>query len=325
MRLVRPRVPGEALGGSGAKVSPAEVWIKASFFHVLRDPRPLPVGLELRHFCAGAALHDGAKEALPLWSPATFTGERRALANVASVTALAFDVDEPFPSADAFAARLSSALDLRWYFHTSFSAQPGALKFRVLAPLSRPMLPVEHRAVWPILADVLARGGVEVDAACKDPSRAYFVAAIPPSGVFEARELPGVALDVDLWLSDARDVDTAVAEVEAFEREQATARAERRASTPRGPGLSPVERASRYLATMPPSISGAHGHDALYRAALALHGFGLAEGAALALLRAEFNPRCKPTWSERDLTRKAREVARSRFPAGYLLEGRRAT
>ncbi|MBK6461931.1 MAG: hypothetical protein IPF92_13080 [Myxococcales bacterium] len=47
--------------------------------------------------------------------------------------------------------------------------------------------------------------------------------------------------------------------------------------------------------------------------------------AALALLRAEFNPRCKPAWSERELARKVREVARSRFPAGYLLEGRRAS
>lgn len=306
-------------------MSRAEIWINASFFRALRDPRPLPVGLELRYFVSQVAPHEGAKDALPLWSPATFTGERRALANVASVTALAFDVDEPFPSADAFASRLSSALDLRWYFHTSFSSTPGALRFRVLAPLSRPMLPDEHCAVWPILADVLARGGVEVDSACKDPSRAYFVPAIPPSGVYESRELPGSALDVDLWLSDARAVDAAVAEVDAFERDQATARAERRASTPRGPGLSPIERASRYVATMPASISGSHGHDALFRAALALHGFGLPEGEALGLLRAEFNPRCNPAWSERELARKVREVARSRFPAGYLLEGRRAS
>ncbi len=76
---------------------------------------------------------------------------------------------------------------------------------------------------------------------------------------------------------------------------------------------------------MPASISGAHGHDALYRAALALHGFGLTSDEALGLLRVEFNPRCKPAWSERELARKVREVARSRFPAGYLLEGRRAS
>ncbi len=299
-----------------------ETWIKASFFDSLRDPRPLPVGIMLERFVRDVWPHHGPKNTLPLWSPATFTAERRALANVASVTALAFDVDEPCASSDAFTSRLSEALDLQWRCHTSFSSTPGALRFRVLAPLSRPMLPDEHRAIWPVLADVLARRGVQVDAACKDPSRAYFVPAIPPTGVYEARSLSGSALDVDLWLSDARAVDAAVAEVETFERERADARAARRSSTPRGPGLSPIERASRYLATMPGSISGARGHDALYRAALALHGFGLSEPAALALLRAEFNPRCKPAWSERELARKVREVARSRFAAGYLLEGR---
>ncbi|MBK6465436.1 MAG: hypothetical protein IPF92_31200 [Myxococcales bacterium] len=136
-------------------------WIKASFFDSLRDPRPLPVGIELGYFVSQVAPHGGPKDALPLVSFATYPdGATRGLKGLATVTALAFDVDEPAPSADAFAARLAGALNLAWFVHTSFSSAPGALRFRVLAPLSRPMLPDEHRTIWPILADVLPRGGV---------------------------------------------------------------------------------------------------------------------------------------------------------------------
>lgn len=296
-----------------------ETWIKASFFDSLRDPRPLSVGIMLERFGQDVAPHHGPKDALPLVSFATYPGgATRGLKGLETVTALAFDVDEPAPSVDAFAARLAGALDLAWFVHTSFSSAPGALRFRVVAPISRPMLPDEHRAIWPVLADVLARGGVKVDAACKDPSRAYFAPAVPPSGVYQHRAIPGERLDVDLWLSDAHEAERAAAEAHAFEREAAA----RRPSSTRGLGLSAVERASRYLATMPPSISGARGHDALFRAALALHGFGLPESEALAMLRAEFNPRCEPAWSEREIARKVSQVARSRFPSGYLLERR---
>jgi len=77
---------------------------------------------------------------------------------------------------------------------------------------------------------------------------------------------------------------------------------------------------------MPPSISGAGGHDALFRAAVALvRGFALTSAEALQLL-AEYNLRAKPSWSRRDLERKLTEASRSNVPTGYLLgaERRRA-
>jgi hypothetical protein len=85
------------------------------------------------------------------------------------------------------------------------------------------------------------------------------------------------------------------------------------------------ERASRYLARMAPSISGAGGHAALWAAALALvRGFDLGAEDALALLASEFNPRCKPPWSLRELRHKIEGAERdARSEPGYLLRSER--
>jgi hypothetical protein len=95
-------------------------------------------------------------------------------------------------------------------------------------------------------------------------------------------------------------------------------------SRPRRQASGDVEkRARQYLAKLPESISHQGGHLALFRAAVALvRGFNLDEGAALALLEQEFNPRCQPEWRTKDLERKVRHaVERSRKPYGYLLDG----
>lgn len=69
------------------------------------------------------------------------------------------------------------------------------------------------------------------------------------------------------------------------------------------------ERASKYLAAMEPSISGGGGHNACFAAASALVcGFLLPEEVALGMLRAEFNPRCQPAWSEGELRHKVRSA-----------------
>lgn len=80
-----------------------------------------------------------------------------------------------------------------------------------------------------------------------------------------------------------------------------------------------IERARRYLATVKPAISGAGGHDTTFRAACALvKGFGLTVDEAFALL-AEYNLRCEPPWSERELMHKLEDAARQPGPTGYLL------
>jgi len=74
------------------------------------------------------------------------------------------------------------------------------------------------------------------------------------------------------------------------------------------PGV--VERARKYVARMDASVSGSRGHDRLFAAASALvHGFALDQESALQILRSEFNPRCDPPWSERELLHKVGQAA----------------
>ena len=77
------------------------------------------------------------------------------------------------------------------------------------------------------------------------------------------------------------------------------------------------ERARRYVERMPPAIAGSGGHVATMKVARACAtGFGLDEGDVLALLR-EYNARCSPPWSERELQHKAREATNKPDPKGH--------
>ena len=83
-----------------------------------------------------------------------------------------------------------------------------------------------------------------------------------------------------------------------------------------------VERCRRYLATLPPAISGQGGHDATFRAAcIVWNGFGLDEATTYALLASEFNPRCQPEWSPGELMHKVRSAAAATHgkPRSHLL------
>ncbi|VTR95140.1 Phage/plasmid primase, P4 family, C-terminal domain protein OS=Singulisphaera acidiphila (strain ATCC BAA-1392 / DSM 18658 / VKM B-2454 / MOB10) GN=Sinac_4213 PE=4 SV=1 [Gemmata massiliana] len=72
---------------------------------------------------------------------------------------------------------------------------------------------------------------------------------------------------------------------------------------------------------MPPAVSGSGGHDGTFRVTRALvYGFDLGPDAALDLLRTEYNPRCRPPWSEEQLCHKVEDADRIPFrkPRGYL-------
>ena len=92
--------------------------------------------------------------------------------------------------------------------------------------------------------------------------------------------------------------------------------------------LDVVERARRYIAKCPPAISGQGGHDAAFHvAALLVHGFALGDGDAMTLMW-EFNTRCQPPWTERELRHKLASAVRAQHaqPPGYLLgEGTNGT
>ena len=82
------------------------------------------------------------------------------------------------------------------------------------------------------------------------------------------------------------------------------------------------ERAKAYLAEMDPAISGAGGHKQTFKVASVLvRRFRLSESDALALLRSDYNPRCEPPWTDRELEHKVREASRkSTLPDGDLLD-----
>jgi len=66
-----------------------------------------------------------------------------------------------------------------------------------------------------------------------------------------------------------------------------------------------VERARKYLAKIAGAVSGQAGHDQTFAAARAMvYGFDLGEGVALDLLLNEYNSRCLPPWSEKELRHK---------------------
>ena len=66
-----------------------------------------------------------------------------------------------------------------------------------------------------------------------------------------------------------------------------------------------IDRARAYLRAIPGAVSGQEGHKATFAAAQAMvRGFDLSEGEAFALLASEYNPRCVPPWSDRQLMHK---------------------
>ena len=80
-----------------------------------------------------------------------------------------------------------------------------------------------------------------------------------------------------------------------------------------------IERASKYLAKMEGSVSGQGGHSKCFAAACVLvMGFGLDESEALHLLLHEFNAKCDPPWTEKELSHKVRSAAKQPGARNYL-------
>lgn len=90
------------------------------------------------------------------------------------------------------------------------------------------------------------------------------------------------------------------------------------------PADAPIaERASKYLAKMEPSVSGQGGHNAAFKAACALVlGFDMTTDQAYNLLASEFNPRCQPPWSEKELRHKVESANVQPGQRGYIRDAK---
>lgn len=89
--------------------------------------------------------------------------------------------------------------------------------------------------------------------------------------------------------------------------------------------MTAFEQAQRYIAKIDGAISGNKGHDVTFEVACYLmHGFALPRSDARMLLD-EFNGRCQPSWSERELEHKltqAEACKTHKHPRGHMLSKR---
>jgi hypothetical protein len=90
--------------------------------------------------------------------------------------------------------------------------------------------------------------------------------------------------------------------------------------------MSIVERARSYVAAIPEAVSGHGGDRQTFKVALHLaQGFCLEEDDAWEILL-EYNRRCRPPWSESDLSRKLECAIDTEIDEpGYLIDGQRKT
>lgn len=233
-------------------------------------------------------------DAQPGWSPATFRDDRRSSAGAERVSLLCLDYDQ---------GATEDALQRRWgaflgAIHTTRKSTEEAPRFRVILVLSRQVSAFEFSALWRRVAAVAGT----VDEATKDPSRFWYVPGSATGTPLTWIDLTGEPLDPDEWLAKPEP-------------------AEKRPETPaldaaRGESGDRYERARSYIARMPEAISGSGGHQATWAVACKLvHGFELSDADALAILKNDYNPRCSPQWSAKELEHK---VASARKQASKL-------
>ena len=232
--------------------------------------------------------------------------------SVQSVTALGLDYDGGIQDWPLLVSKLGS---LAYLVHDTPSHTRDKPKWRIYVQLSEPWTEVTE---WPSVYKRAQKHfekllGVVLDERTSDPCRVFY----PPSRQSEADEPrrveyhEGRPLDLKALLRTLPHTPQAEPpEPEPPQREP----------TPRT-GTSVLGRASRYLATCDPSISGQGGHIALLHAASVLvRGFELSESDTLGLLTSEFNPRCEPPWTTAELLHKVQDSAKNgKMRIGSLL------
>ena len=129
------------------------------------------------------------------------------------------------------------------------------------------------------------------------------------------------------WISDTANLADFPEELKVTERE-ARPKQEPPRRLPASNEIHSNEiyiRAVKYLAKMPEAISGEEGHKALLKAASHLVvGFNLDDETAFFILKNEYNPRCQPPWSDKELRHKIQDAHKNPpFEYGCLLGAER--
>lgn len=127
------------------------------------------------------------------------TGTRRRLNTIVEVSQLALDVDEGDVSDMPDRVR---RLGVRAAVHSTWSSRPGDAKWRVFAPMDRPLRPNEKRAANAALAARL--GGVGYDHTCDSSVQAAFAPSVPSLDGYEHAVTDGPLLDADELVAEGR-------------------------------------------------------------------------------------------------------------------------
>ena len=97
---------------------------------------------------------------------------------------------------------------------------------------------------------------------------------------------------------------------------------QRKQSSELNTNLSVIERARRYISTIPAAVSGSGGHNATFHVACILVlDFELSPSEALILL-SEYNQRCEPPWTEKELVHKIESANQQSGERGRLRKAR---
>ncbi len=272
--------------------------MEITFWPRLRDPVGRRVKAPWAAICARLSAPrppPATKEDSPGFAFATFRDDRRALANALHVHAVGLDIDHDAPAWPVLAEffRLVPS-----FLHTTWSSRPEAIRARCFIPLSRPVDAAEYRRVWRAVVDRAQSKGLALDTSTSDPSRLWFL----PVGMFLCAVGTGKPIDVEGAL-------------------RAVPPPAPPAPLPPPASQGDVElRALAYVALAEPAISGSGGHNITFLLAQRLvRGFALDDETAYRVI-AEWNQRCLPPWSERELRRKLCEAReRGTMAVGSLL------
>lgn len=128
------------------------------------------------------------------WSPVEYApGATRGNAGVLAVTAAVFDLDGV---TDGRMAEIATAIS--GYCYVCHSTHSGRGFYRLVMPLSRPVLPRE----WPaFFSRAIAFFALPADPSCKDLARLYFFPSAPTGTPVVAERADGKPLDVDAILA----------------------------------------------------------------------------------------------------------------------------
>lgn len=239
------------------------------------------------------------------WSPVIYDPPRRAKDNVKLASALVLDHDKSGDWDRVFKLWCDS-YGLLYTTKSHGAPNTTGHRLRAVLPLARPVSAEEYAKLWEWASKRSSEAGCPVDPQAKDVSRFWYDPSMPPGG-WRSELLAGEPINPDPVLALA---------------EQPRLRVVRPPELPTQ-GLR-LDRARKYVSRIPGAVAGQAGHTATFNAvAHVMYGFDLDPDDTMRVIADDYNPRCQPPWSEKELLHKIRSVAeKCNRERGYLLNER---